>query len=1080
MWTSKAAVAEGSFANWTWSLPIPFETVAVSLLTLVVYHVAPWAWKFLHLRAWASFGLELLQRQWAFFAYMRLPWRRVVVSGVFPQTEGFFRYRNLDDESCPVTYYYRFPVADGGKLMRLEPSGGSGFDEEFRVNWRWSEPIPTSCGESALPDAKVSKSMDQVLWKGAFRVNTSNGVYDSMGLNIAGCALLCGHSIKGKDFVVLSGGNSKAAGVKIAVSRFSVPPSYVEGGATDFAVARLTGNEWAAIGAKALSAKDIASPNAGSIDIQFGRGSEGILFVSEGRLPQQAKAVEKAGLIFHQVSTQPGASGGALRRFVGGVPKYVGFHVARPQGKFVDLTGKYNVAISFDVILSYMRSVGLYYDSVFAAVLKAAVGESLDYDNDNVRDPLDFHRVARDCYEDEELWEATQDRIMAELYGDRSQAYEGHVGRRFRRKGGDDEPVGESLPVAVAAATVFAASLTPVLESASEEEDEAFVDADEEEAPSVSPTPVSSSARLPVPPGLASPKNIGESTNSCLSLSTVVKGTVAAAAVCLPLALDLAAVKKQVINGDFSFAPALKSAVELHGVDTIHNFVMASDAFSVYRSYMDVVQPQWISFGDVMPDENGKAFFERIGEYRVDGAKSATTPDRKKKPKPMSDVAKKRAAAIKALLEDLGCKDDEWVTPENSRANIAASMRAHAKLASVDSPSASAEDWEKAFEAGVADFDTTPLQSHAQQGFEGWYKLAATLADTSSGVSARFRRQNKKQWATDPELLLAMIDLVQCRLVLMLLHADSVDGYSPEQAVKYGLKDVLLLSVKQEPHAPRKVQQGRYRMIWISSLIDCFVQKLLHKALNARDIDNYQSGAKFHSAAGMGHHDEGIKHLCSAFDAVFGDEEFLLTCDASMWDFTMDKQAHLNHAKRRCLSCDDPAVSSLIMTLAHLNYKHVCENKGEIWRCNKEGVNTSGQSSTTADNTFSRHSQAKVCGASKFVGNGDDMVADVGFDPEAAKKFGTKSRDVVIQPADVVPFTSHHVDRKHCTASYDKPEKLAWNLLANCTSNDFGLRVDAMLSVVRNSPEALSKFKAHLGTFAKGTDTCNKDLLWAI
>jgi hypothetical protein len=121
-----------------------------------------------------------------------------------------------------------------------------------------------------------------------------------------------------------------------------------------------------------------------------------------------------------------------------------------------------------------------------------------------------------------------------------------------------------------------------------------------------------------------------------------------------------------------------------------------------------------------------------------------------------------------------------------------------------------------------------------------------------------------------------------------------------------------------------------------------------------------------------------------------------------------------------------------------------------------------------------------VCGATKFVGNGDDMVADVGFDPEAAKKFGTKSRDVVVQPAGVVPFTSHHVDRKHCTASYDKPEKLAWNLLAHCTSNDFGLRVDAMLSVIRNSPDSLSKFKKHLSAFAQGTDTCNKDLLWAI
>jgi hypothetical protein len=269
-------------------------------------------------------------------------------------------------------------------------------------------------------------------------------------------------------------------------------------------------------------------------------------------------------------------------------------------------------------------------------------------------------------------------------------------------------------------------------------------------------------------------------------------------------------------------------------------------------------------------------------------------------------------------------------------------------------------------------------------------------------------------------------------------------------------------------------------MIWVSSLVDCFVQKLLHKALNARDIDHYQSGHLSHSAAGMGHHDEGIQHLCAAFDQVFGDDEQLLTCDASMWDFTMDKRAHLNHAKRRCLSCESVEVRKLIMVLAHVNYKHVCECKGDIWRCNKEGVNTSGQSSTTADNTFTRHSQAKVCGAKRFIGNGDDMVADVGFDPVAAAKFGTKSRDVVISDSQVVPFTSHHIDRATATASYDRPVKLAWNLLSNCHSSDFGLRVDAMLSVIRNTPDALAKFKAHLGRFAQGTGTCNKDLLWAV
>ena len=1030
----------------------PVECLFVSLAAVCIWQVLCYVYVSQVMPVLARAFFALWRRLRNTFATVRLPWRVVVVSPVFPMTEGFFRHRDGDDQDGEVTHYYRFPKGDGGKLMRLVPSGGSGIGDDFRVNWDWLEAVPTTCGESALPGGSIKKCSDQTLWKGTFKVNTCAGVYDSMGLNLAGCALVSGHAVRNRDFVVLAGGNSMTSGVKVATSRFFVPPRYIEGSGTDFAVAQLTGNEWAALGAKSLTAKDFTSVAAGAVDMQFGQGSEGILHGSSGRLPVQVRAAEKAGIVLHKTSTKPGASGGAVRRFVGGVPKYVAFHVARPDGKFSALTGSYNVAIHFDMIFSFMRSIGLYHDSVFDVVMKAAVGESLDYDMDNVKDPLNFDRVVDECYADAEMWERTQEMIDQQIHGDEWSRYDvSRTGRRGRRHADLDAPAGECAGSGSEEAEFF---------DASEDEDEPSAPAD------VAPEPCPPVVESAVPPGL--------------SLPPVVKAVVGAAA-CIPLmSLDFAVVKKQVINGDFSFAPVLKEAVEQIGVDAVHAHVLATDAFALFRDYLETVQPQWFPFGETLPDENGKVFFEKVGEYRVEGSKSPTTPDRKKKPKVLNESSVARADAVRALIKDLGCEDDDWVTPDNSRANIYSSMKAHAALACVDAPPATAEEWSAALAAGCEDFDTSVIASHAQQGFEGWYKLAATLADTSAGVSARFRRQTKKQWATDPELLYAMLNLVQCRLILMLIHESVVEGYTPETVVKKGLKDVLLLSVKQEPHAPRKALAGRFRMIWINSLIDCFVQKLLHKALNARDIEHYQSGKLYHSAAGMGHHDEGVEHLCEAFDSVFGDEEHLLTCDASMWDFTMDKQAHLNHALRRCMSCADPAVAGLIMTLAHLNYKHVCENKGDIWRCNKEGVNTSGQSSTTADNTFSRHSQAKVCGATKFVGNGDDMVADVGFDPEAAAKFGTKSRDVVIQPAGTVPFTSHHFDRASRTASYDRPVKLAFNLLANCTSADFGLRVDAMLSVVRNTPDALLKFKAHLGTFAQGTDTCNKDLLWAI
>lgn len=1024
-------------------------------------------------RRWFSFLTSALSSLYGrlsiAFRMARMPWRSVEVCAVksFPTTVGFFEHCEGEEDGGEVQHYYRFPSCkrSGGKLMRLTPTGGVGFGEDFQVTWSWTQIISTSCGESALSGAKYTKVLDQSLWKGTFKVTTSTGTYDSMGLNISGCALVAGHALRNREYVVLVGSNSMTAGVKVATSRFVKPAHYFEGSGTDFGVALLTGNEWAMIGAKSLSAKDFTSPAVGSADLQFGVGADGVMHLSEGSIPQQPKAAEQAGLVLTKVSSESGASGGAVRRFVGGVPKYMAFHIARPADSMSRLEGKYNVAISFDLIFSFMREHGLYHDPVYAVLKKVAVGESLDYDLEKEKEPLKFQSVDDECYGGRELWERTQERIEQQVCGDEWTKHDtGRLGRRAMR--GLDDGAGESAvpapPGLVLPSPVDELENVEFSSCCGEDGSVCSEGDDTEDLPRIGES---------VPEEEFTPAQVHAIGMGC---------KLAFVAALFASDFDLATVKRQVINADFSFVSTLKDAVSRSGVSAVHDYVINSDSFAVYRDYMNSVQPFWAQYDDSLPDENGAAFFDKVGEFRVDGVKSATTPDRKKKAKPLNEVAKERSDALRALIKDLGCEDEDWVTPENTRANIFASMAAHAALADVRSPPATQADWERALEVGCEDFDTTVLPTHLEQGFEGWYKLAATMADSSSGVSARFRAQSKKQWAADPQLFLTLVDLIQCRLILMIIHEDVVSGYTPEQCVRYGLKDVLLLSVKGEPHAPKKAKLKRFRMIWINSLVDCFVQKLLHKALNARDIENYQSGAKFHSAAGMGHHDEGIQHLCAAFDSMFEGEDELLTCDASMWDFTMHKEAHLNHARRRCLSCKDPVVQGLIMTLAHLNYKHLCECKGDVWRCNKEGVNTSGQSSTTADNTFTRHSQAKVCGATKVVSNGDDMVADKGFDPVAAAKFGTKSRDVVLQRSDVVPFTSHHVDRKTCTASYDRPVKLAWNLLANCGSTDFGLRVDAMLSVIRNTPDALAKFKEHVGKFAQGSGACNKDLLWAI
>ncbi|APG75708.1 hypothetical protein 1 [Beihai sobemo-like virus 3] len=1047
------------------------ETLCIVFATLVLTRLSVDYVTDLYGRVYSALAYNA-KRVRACMKLMYCPFRRVEKRDVFPSTEGFFMH---PDSSGVLQAYYRFPAEYGGFLQRLERNGGYGLGGEYVPLWKEAVFNKVGCGESAIAGAAYERTVDQKLWKGTFKVNGETGVYDSMGLNIAGCAVITAHALLHKEAVVLTGGNTVNVGVRVETSRFLKPEKCYTGSAFDFAVAPLTANEWSAIGAKALSSKDFAPVMPGPIDMCFGQGVEGSLFVSKGQLEPQVTRAEKAGIIVASISTEPGASGSVYRRFVGGVPKYTGFHVSRPGERMSQLVGKYNIGIDFGVIFSFMRKNDLYFDTTYSVLRKLAglsVGESFDYDFDkNCKEPLDYDEIERNYLDSEEMWQTTQDEITKMIYGDRYDPVDMHVGKRYGRRTRDQMPdehwYGESCepPVLTVAPGL---KLDPVIEST---DDDCFDDACSEPG-TCDDVAVSS-------PSFAEDDELVQCSPKPLSSVIARAAICASAASAVALSLDFSDVKRQVLNSDFSFVGKLDEAVDKYGADAVHEYVVSTPAFATYRDYHNVTMFTETSSEETLPDMNGNTFFTKIGEYRIDGKRAPTTPERRKKPpKNLSDAAKAREAAVRELIKDLSYDGEDWVTPENSRKNILDSMRAHAGLACVESPPATEDDWNRALEKGMEVFDCSPIESHAERGFEGWYKQAATLQDSSSGVSARFRSLSKRQWVQDPQMFQVLIDLVQCRLVLMLIHSRFVQDYSPETVVKYGLKDVLEVTVKPESHKPEKAKLGRWRLIWICSVIDCLVQKLLHKAVNARDIENYQCGKTLHSAAGMGHHDEGIKQLCRTLKELFGDATELITCDASMWDFTMDKQAHINAAKRRVACCKSEPVARLIMTLGHVNYKHVCECKGDIWRCEKEGVNGSGQCSTTSDNTFSRVGQARASGADRVIANGDDMAADLGFDPEAAKAFGTRSRDVVVQDANLVPFTSHHINRTTCTASYDRPLKLAFNLLSNCRSEDFGMRVDALMYVVRNTPDALAKFKKHLGPHAKGTDTCCVEMLW--
>lgn len=955
-----------------------------------------------------------------------------------PTKFGYFRWNGKDFVRHSDSTISRVRLTGGTTTVDAEGS------EVTASHWQILElaaPADMSPGESAL-SGLASNARPASLEKGGVLVYDSSMNYFSSGIVVDNILVMCRHKTAGLSHIVVRGTNtnvgpSRQPGVRIGLDRAHYldnhgAPLWNEKKHTctllDFLAIPLEKDEISMIGVKTFREKDLTrNYELQRGTITYSSDDFGSIVKEEGSIPEGETKIHNLGLALALIVSQPGASSSGVGVVQNG-QKLAGMWLGQPAHSLKKHRGHKNLFMHTDAIVANLEQVGLmrsplldrirqWGDSLTGTVPDAAPGESRESKKE---------RAARrwqeyyDAMNDESDYDTEdEDENMEMVHGGRD-AYGGHSRPRA-------QPL-IVLPAATAA-----------------------------------PRPKARPSRAP-PPGLEPGESLGAQAldvalkHNKIDLDTKVKSW-----------------KYGILNDNAAGVLREISYYVEEASDDVRerlSAVLAVPSNALLRDYMQKVSPEWAQGddGETILDRDGEVYFRRVGTY----AQSRVPKERKKKDEE-SDLQKKLRALASRYFESKahGCKNGEYKIPSCSKKNIDRSLRAQARLATACAPRLNGEQRD-AFDAAVElvrqkysdGIGGVSIKSYLEEGELGFLKTFLGYEDKSSGVSARYRNMKKSAWVrAHPE---EVVDLALSRLILIAVAGAQLEELGAIDLVKYGCADVKDIFMKPEGHSPSKTEEGRFRLIWISSLIDLTVQSLLHKADNAAHVDAYQSGRLTCAALGMGHSPEGLQHLVRAFQRE-GVASVNVSSDASAFDLSIDGSFIHSDGERRRLNCLDPDVGRLVRRYAHILCSHVLNNYGDVWLCEKYGVTSSGQLSTTTQNTYARSVMAAYGGCEGWTCAGDDLVGDENFDATLLLDFGVRSRDVERHEGEA-DFTSHLINTTTERAIFGNVEKLLWHLYDTCTDISTNReRFGSVLHILRDTPGVLDDVTSITNEF--GIDT---------
>jgi len=357
----------------------------------------------------------------------------------------------------------------------------------------------------------------------------------------------------------------------------------------------------------------------------------------------------------------------------------------------------------------------------------------------------------------------------------------------------------------------------------------------------------------------------------------------------------------------------------------------------------------------------------------------------------------------------------------------------------------------------------------------------------SAGWSSRYLPGTKGSWREQPELTKY---LVMCRLALRIAEGENLHKIGAEDMVRYGFRDPEDVAVKDEGNGARKRQTGRWRMIWITSIIDSICQDVMHHDQNKADINAYSTGGLAHQAVGLGHDDGGIQKIGRLLEQLSRGTESIHSSDIEAWDFSVPRDAIYFDAERRvCLfkdraqyfhsTADNPRwvmypmsklnaiAADCIYAEAAVNSCHLVVVGEEMWTFHEFGITASGIPSTSAQNSPIRSFTLRLAGSATQSAAGDDGLHTGDVDDSLLARAGQKVKPGSAKsslPSGPVGFTSHEFSRLpggKWVATFDNLPKLLAHMDlrredGQPPSSDM---LAGMLFAIRHTPEALTIFR---------------------
>jgi hypothetical protein len=366
--------------------------------------------------------------------------------------------------------------------------------------------------------------------------------------------------------------------------------------------------------------------------------------------------------------------------------------------------------------------------------------------------------------------------------------------------------------------------------------------------------------------------------------------------------------------------------------------------------------------------------------------------------------------------------------------------------------------------------------------------------EKSAGWSGRLLGHNSKQsvW-NDEKARDAITHAAMLReLLIMALEPEYIYNLGAETAYRAGIISPERLFVKQEPHAYKKVKEGRWRLIWASDLISELVQRVCWATTSAETVRHYSNGAglrypSWGQSAGLGHHDGGLQALLAQFKvlASIGRHKAVGWSDVKGWDMAFTPDLWKASAEILAHDMNVPSESgacgfSLSMGLKNMRIRGVCamhnwhvvDTGRDLLALAQAGIMSSGILATFLVNSTARALLEYVYGVEHGVPHpavlaaGDDLVTSIvleGDEVGVYEKWYAEHGQVVTDHGHgraEVEFTSHifNLESDYKGVHYDNIEKmLAKVLLAEKISPEVMI---GHRSALRHTAEAMQAYDA--------------------